>query len=225
MISKSYNPVFFHSSVYSGFKSIEYLGGTRFDPQPALTAVQSVLCCLMPSEMSLFFSEALRRRNYVPKPEKVLTVFMQRCHMSNVLGEADGSSFISAVFHLLKQQRIWPKGRSAISCRIDFCSKTTEKFFYLLCIIITVHQKAKKALNYTWLVTGVWYFNVTFSIVASFFVSSLHFKPCHLGQSTAKQGYLSVCWRNSTRLILLPHPSKTYPAEHIGQTDSFSYLP
>lgn len=150
---------------------------------------------------------------------------MQRCQMSNVLGEASGGSFISAVFHLLKQQGIWPKGRSAISCLIDICSQITEKCFCLPCEIITVHQKAKKTLNYTWLVAGVWYFNATCSIVASFFVSSLHFKRCHLGQSTAKQGYLSVCWRNSTRLIPLPHLSEKTPAEHIGQTDSFSYLP
>lgn len=150
---------------------------------------------------------------------------MQRCQMSNVLGEADGRSFISAMFHLLKWQGIWPKGRSAISCLIGVCSQTTEKCFYLPCAIITVHQKAKKALNYTWLVAGFWYFNVMCSIVASFFVSSLHFKCCHLGRSAAKEGYLSLCWRNSTRWIPLPHPSEKNPAEHLGQTDPFSYFP
>lgn len=74
---------------------------------------------------------------------------MQRRQMIHVLGKTNGGSFISAMFHLLKQQRTWPKGRSVISCLIDICSPTTEKCFYLPCAIITVHQKAKKALNYT----------------------------------------------------------------------------
>lgn len=75
---------------------------------------------------------------------------MQRCQMNNVLGEEDGVSFIS-VFHLLEQQRIWPKGISAISCLIDICSQITEKRFYLPRVIIAVHQKAKKALTCCWL--------------------------------------------------------------------------
>lgn len=158
----------------------------------------------MPREVSPFFSGALRRRKLIPKPEKVLTVFMQRCQMSNVLGEVDGYSFISAIFHLLKKQGIWPKGRSAIPCLIDICSQTTEKCFYLPCATITVCQKAKKALNYTWLVAGFWYFNAMCSILASFFVSSFHFKRCHLGRSTAKS--IDLCAGGTHRA----HPSSSF---------------
>lgn len=174
IIIKSYKPIFFYSSIYSGFRSIVYLGGIKSSPSQLsqLHRLFCAVCCLVKCCFLFFFSGAQRRKKHILKPEKVLTVFMQRCQMINVLGETDGGSFISAMFHLLKQQRTWPKGKSVISCLIDICSPTIEKCFYLSCAIITGHQKAKKALNYTWLVAGVWYFNATCSIVACFCVLS-----------------------------------------------------
>lgn len=107
MIIKSYKPIFFYSSVYSGFKSIVYLGGSKSSPSQLsqLHRLFCAVCCLVRCHFLfffLYFSGAQKSKKHILKPEKVLTVFMQRCQMINVLGETDGGSFISTMFQPLE---------------------------------------------------------------------------------------------------------------------------